>query len=736
MKKRFILASVALFASATCARAAEVCGTGGERPAGYVPVLLSNGRLTVFVDPTLSVPEASAADRKSRFSPGVFWEGRRLGDNEGTASRAGWRLLPQGRFKTILSFDGQPPSAPERWRQQLDVRRALTTVDSTYPGGVTFSGEAFVPQARNAVLLRQSVRAGAQPVRVRVGLAYDAPRHERIVGAWKTTADGAQWTMTAYGRFVTHETIALAALEPDADVAASVTGGVASVTRTLKLAAGETRTLDWVISYADDLAQSLPAVTPAPTATGPVGSYADARAAHIVDWAAYFAEGMVEMPDPRLRALHDMARYHLRCVTTEWSIPVGILDSHWDGKIFAFDEMYAVQGLLSAGHFASAKVAADYRAATLDDACLRNSKDATRHGARWVWQAIEGEKIEGARLGFWSDHIFHQAAIAQTMWTFFRYTDDLAYLKAKGYPVLRECAAFFRELQVIDLPDGTSFVQKCTDLERLGPGRDHAFMTTCGVISTLRAAADAADLLGTDAARAADFRVCANRLVASLPVSEGRYIAYPGCTDESMGTLAGLFPFRTFGRDNAAQMNAVRHFLDSGTSFGNMYETGRRICPWYAATMAMAALRAGDDRHPPVRWLQEAARSAGLWGEYWEINEPGVSLFRPWFMTAAGNCLYAFDQLFVADREGAIYLAAGVPDEWRDYAFDLPAPGGLFVRMVVADGRLETLRVRVRHPAPNRMVKLVLPKTLGGGPLDCRLAEPEIVLFSKKEDAQ
>ena len=60
-----------------------------------------------------------------------------------------------------------------------------------------------------------------------------------------------------------------------------------------------------------------------------------------------------------------------------------------------------------------------------------------------------------------------------------------------------------------------------------------------------------------------------------------------------MGTLAGFYPFRTFDRSNAKQVAAVVHFLKNGEAFGNMYSTGKRICPWYAATMAMASLRAG-----------------------------------------------------------------------------------------------------------------------------------------------
>ena len=113
--------------------------------------------------------------------------------------------------------------------------------------------------------------------------------------------------------------------------------------------------------------------------------------------------------------------------------------------------------------------------------------------------------------------------------------------------------------------------------------------------------------------------------------------------------------------------------------------------------MAMASLRAGNEEFPPVRWLQEAARSGGCWGEYWEINEPGVSEFRPWFMTAAGNVLYAICQLFVADQEGGIQLAAGVPSDWTDYSFRLPAPGGHSVSMEVRGGKVAAFAATPRR---------------------------------------
>ena len=681
-----------------------VSGPDGKPPAEYVPAMISNGRLNVLVDYALGVPEQKPEWKKQDFTPGVFWEGRRLADNNGYASRFGWSFFPQGRFVTRLSVDGAEQAGPTAWSQSLDVRQALVTTRGRYAGGVTLEGEAFVAKTRNVIAVRQTVaNESAAPRTVTFGLAYEAPEHARIRGSWTAGNGEATWKETVYARFVTHETIALKAADGQAAAtAATAKGRDASLLRTVTLKPGESRTADWFVVYEDDLAKALPAITPAPKPATPLTTYAALRDEHVADWLAYADEGEISVPDARVQALYEMARYHLRCVATEWSIPVGLLASHWAGRIFAFDEMYAVQGLAAAGHLSTAKVATDFRSATLRDACARVNHNPGKPfygvGARWVWEAVEGNHLDGSPTGYWMDHVFQQAAVAQTMWTYWLYTGDRDYLAQKGYDVIRECALFFRRLCVLDLPDGTSFMAKCTDLERLGPGHERAFMTTCGAITTMRMAADAADALGKDAALAADFRACAERLVASLPERDGRYVAYPGCKAESMGTLAGFYPFRTFDRSNAKQVAAVAHFLKNGQAFGNMYAEGKRICPWYAGTMAMASLRAGNEKYPPVRWLQEAARSGGVWGEYWEINEPGVTQRKPWFMTAAGNVLYAICQLLVADLEGEVHLAAGVPEGWRNYSFRLPTPGGWTVEMDVKGGKLAHFDAKPRSP--------------------------------------
>ena len=657
MTKRLVVNACVCFGLALTA-----CGAEVSVLQGYVPVMLSNGRVCMTVDFLGGVPPSPKKARDSFLTPGIFIEGRRLGPPR-------YNLYNHGRYWLTLSIDGKPCFAPDRWTQNLDAVGARTIVTNMF-GSVMRVAETFVAADADVIAVRQTF-PGADEARLAVGIDYAEPHDERIVGKWEDTADGRAFVYTAYGRNVDRGRITLRHAREDG----------AFVT---------------FISFGEPYA----------------GTYAALAKRHAEAWSAYYAASRVEVPDAELMRMRLMAEYQMRCNVTDWTIPVGIFPSHWSGKSFAFDEMYGVQGLLSAGHFAEARRAADFRYKTLPQARQRvahRTKKFFGYGARWIWEGMEDNVIEGSPLGYWHDHIFHMSAIARTCQLTALYSDDVAYLREKAYPVMRECARFFRSQYVYEAADGSAFIGKCTDLERLGPGRDRPFMTTCGVIHTFRSCADAASRLGVDPEEAADWRATADRLEKSLPVKDGRFAATADDLDAlSMGTLAGYFPFPVFPKGHPQQTAAVDYFLAQGAKGGNMYPTGKKICPWYAATMAMAALRAGEGEKV-VPLLKEAAQSAGAWGEYWEINEPGVAEFRPWFMTAAGNCLYALNQMLVMEADGECRLAVGVPSSWRDYSFRLPAESGYEVDCAVKGGKLARLVLRTRHPAPDRKVMLVLP---------------------------
>ena len=658
-----------------------------------MPPLVANGELAMTVDASFGVRDAKSSPHE--YSQGIFLAGRRVVHPQRV-------VLPQGRWHKRLAVDGAPPGEPVRWEQRLDIRTGSVASRIEYPCGIVFEGEAFIPFSQNTIALRMRVssRVG-KPLAVEMGVGYDAPRHERIVGEWRASQDVRTWSYSSYGhRVLKGET--------------SVHGADAA----FALAPGASEERTFFITYSDSMRRH----------PGVPRDYAALRAANDAEWERYWSESAMSLPDRDLQRLWEMANYHLRINATPWGFPVGIVSSHFSGHYFGFDEMYMYQGIASSGHISTARRGPDFRFATLDAALARNRYGDLglfmKYGARWYWETLEDGRSEGAISGEWMDHIFHIAAIAKCAWLQWLYGRDRAHFAQKGYPIVYECARFFRHNWVYEDSNGDTYIRKCCDLERLGPARNHPFMTTVGAIYTLRAAADASDLLATNAVDAADFRAVADRLERHLPQRDGRYIACLNEPQESMGTLAGFYPFPIFGPGHGPQSRAVRHFIETGRASGNMYPTGKNVCPWYAGTMSAAAGWM-EDRREPVRWLKEAFSAAGLFGEYFEINEPPDTIRHPWFATAAGNCLYAVNQMLLCDRGGAAYLGFTVPEEWRDYSFRLPSLAGVTVDCAVRGGRLAHLAVTPR-PGGARDVRLVVrPSVLDGATLDpsCRVQE-------------
>lgn len=653
---------------------AIISGKGEACPPGYVPPLLANGELSMTVDRTFAVRDK----RENAYSEGIFLEGRRV-------SHPRRELLPQGSWRKVLTVDGREPECLA-WEQGLDISNGTVTCRIRCRE-LDFIGETFIPFSENTIAIRETVVSRSEtPLGVRLGVRYEPGAHDRIVG--ERSSDGLVWRYRSYGYTIVDGVTALSAAD-----------------EAFTLAPGARRTLERFIVFSDTLRRNP---------DGPRG-YAALAAENARAWASFRGESEVRLPEPGLQRMWEMANYHLRINATPWSFPVGILNSHWQGLYFGFDAMYMHQGLISSGHFATGRREPDYRFATLSHAITRNSYGGRYrdYGARWHWEGLEDGYSEGTVPGEWQDHIFHMAAIAKCAWQQWLYGRDRAWFAEKGYPVLFEAARYFRRNWVYEDSNGDTYIGKCCDLERLGPSRDHPFMTTVGAVYAMRAAAEASELLGTNAVAAADFRACADRLVRSLPIRDGRYIACLNDPQESMATLAGFFPFPVFPPDHAPQREAVRHFIDEGRASGNMYPTGKNACPWYAATMSAAASWM-EDRTEPARWLREAAGAAGLFGEFYEINEPGV-VHHPWFATAAGNCLFALNQMLLCDGRDGIRLGFTVPEDWRDYAFRLPSQRGVAVDAEVRGGRLERLAVTPRDGVSvDRLVFVLRPALLDG----------------------
>ena len=685
-----------------------VGGKENSVPHSYVPPLVSNGSLSMLVD----YLGGQSQRAYNHMTPGIWWAGRRYGPPND-------QLIPFGHFEQELMVDGRKCAPPAAWTQTLDTQAAVVTCHDDYANGLSVETVVFTPLDHDLIVVKQRFTATNASVRsVSLGFHYQftppghenrAPKRTSSVCAWDAASRSAQFRYQADGHRPCDGIISVFSDKP---VTANIEKQAVTLTSGITLDAAKPVEVTTYLLFADSLdgKDYLERAAKLRERTRQEG-YDGLLAAHRKAWAAYGNESYAHIPDEPLENAYTTAQYHLRANATKWSFPVGIFNTHWAGRFFGWDEMFCYQALVSSNHRDIARRCPEFRFAGLQKALDRASHYGKpgAYGARFPWEAME-DGSEAAPPGFWMEHVFHISNIALSAWFQHLYTDDAAYLKNTGYPVIKECARFFLANMVYETPAGGMFIGKCTDLERLGPARQNPFMTTCGAIYTLEAAAQAAALLQADDEEAATWKHAAVKLRESLPHDGDRYVPYPGCKEESVASLGGLFPYPLFDQSDARQRNAAYHFVANGKAAGNMYPVGQSVCAWYAGWMA-AALAALGDKTEPAKLLDEAAAGAGCFGEMFEINEPKVSM-HPWFSTASGNVVYALNQMLVQCRAGQIRIAPAVPETWKDYSFKLACHGNLTVEVTVKGGRMTGLNAVAGDPAKPQRRTFVVPKTL------------------------
>ena len=209
----------------------------------------------------------------------------------------------------------------------------------------------------------------------------------------------------------------------------------------------------------------------------------------------------------------------------------------------------------------------------------------------------------------------------------------------------RGSAEFFRLHQVYN-PDGKRYIiGKCTDLERLGAGRENPFMTSCGAIALFRRTADMTDSLGCDADLAREWRKIADGLLLTLPNNGESYLPYPECPDPSIALFSGLYPYEVLDPSDSKLQKGIAWFCQNEKTFGNMYPCGNALCIWYAGWKSLTLLRQGK-REEAKALVKYMAESTGQFGEVFEIYE---TVDHPWFTTAEGIYLQSLCECFAED---------------------------------------------------------------------------------------
>lgn len=654
----------------------------------YCAPILGNGSVSFQIAPDGSMnPDSTGKLIHANIGRAIFWEGKRC------RSIQTKNLIPFGRFTQSLGN-----LLPTEAEQSLDPDSAEISCRTLYNDGTVLDTAAFLCADQNLIVLKKTF----------------TPASDFIYSFTYTLCDRSGAHNAYFSTSVKDNIVSWKALDQQgcegqvavfSDTLPDASEGADNMV-TLSFNIDSPRTVCFYILLTD---------SPTPFAEGRrseilAEGFDHIRETHRAAWSDFYSKGWAKTGNETIDRVYKMALYHLKCYATPWSMPVGLSDSCWSGRFFAFDEHYIFQGLITSNHFDEAVRVPRFRKNGLAIAVKRASSN-NKHAARYPWETIE-DGTEASPPGFYYDHIFHMAMVALSEYEYYLFSLDEDFLRETAYPVIEACAEFYRDQCLYDLGDRL-IVGKCTDLERLGSGVANAYMTTCGVISTLRVYTEASERLGVNSGLAKESSELADRLFASLPNDGERYIPYPGCSDRSISAFSGTFPFDVIPRGDRLQSNAIDDYLSHEDIFGNMYSVGRGVCSWYACWKSVVFTRLG--RHGEAfDSIDYVAGTAGDFGELFEINnKKSRTYYHPWFTTAAGMYVHAVNEMLVRNVGGELIIAEGL-GSLNDFAFRIAVKGGMVVEVKVAGGKLETLKVERNQNCRAESIKVRLPERLGG----------------------
>lgn len=137
---------------------------------------------------------------------------------------------------------------------------------------------------------------------------------------------------------------------------------------------------------------------------------------------------------------------------------------------------------------------------------------------------------------------------------------------------------------------------------------------------------------------------------------------------------------------------------------GNMYSVGRGVCSWYKTWKALVFARL-DRAEEALEAAADAAENSGYFGEMYETNDmETMTVYRPWFTTAAGMLVHAVNEILLQSRDGVIYIAPALPKSVTGFSFKLATCDGIVVETAAENGELKKLIIDGADNA-----KVVLP---------------------------
>lgn len=648
----------------------------------YTPPLLGNGSLSIMLDYCGCQGTLGMFDDVTCCTPEicVWWAGRRYRYDiiPERPEHKRYTLIPFGMVSEKIN--GETKGEPSDWEQSLDTENGFMQSLCKYDD-VSISTRAYVHYDYDMLCIKKSFDKDVLYSFVYKLKGADGKKIERFNYEVENIENGVIISYSIDGRNLYNGQLYIFS---DENVKAEVVDDEVILTKNFK--AGESASM--FVLYCDDFERE------------DYKKYISDKCLVILTnsekefeescrkWNNYINASYIKVSDEKINNVYKTAQYHLKTLSTKWSLPMGINNAQWHGVYFAFDEVFLAPALLSSNHIYEAYKISKFRYDTLYKAVQRVSSKNIKQ-ANYYCEVLEDGEDDGP-AGYWRYHIFQNTSVVLNMWNYYKYTNDVKFLKEMTYPVAKYCAAYFMNDMVYVEESGKTVITSCTDLERLGASVTNAYMTTCSAIKLFEIFEKITDIIGKDEEYGKKCLETANELRKYLPKDDEKYIPYPGCKDKSIGVLSGVFPYTVQKRDDKLQRKAIEDFVSKELTFGNMYKVGKRISSWYAAWKGLSYAKLWDKG--VYTSLQQANESVGCFGEMFEINEKGC-VFRPWFTTAAGAYIYAANQMLVQCEDDIIYIAPALCETEKDFSFSLMIEGNKNIEVKVKDFKLEYINI-------------------------------------------
>ena len=456
-----------------------------------------------------------APDQGSWPPPRIVWTGRR---HARTNDRYNSNLFEWGFVDVRLDGEDELGAVSE-WSQRLQPRHGIIGSDIAHAGGVTMNAESFVHLEKNVIVIHR--RYAGLPLR-KGGWKAKAVWTFCMVGTeaipYRTTfapqpawANGIAADITADGIIIYRSRIALVAsgpaqaqaggnrLEVEAPLAPD-----GSVTFYLLLAddLGNDRQLldtpldDWMSPPVRAINREIRADAvkkPDPSATidgllawTAAQGYAGLRSSQQAAWKAYYDGFTLELPaeEQELRAILETQFYTIRCSYSHFSLPANPFNSSWGAGYF-WDEQFPMLGLMACGDMEMPRRILEWRRQ-----CLPFSARMTSgYGARFPACATEAGQHIADRNGTDMYEFHLPGFIAMYTWLYGHYQDD-NNVWLRYYPLIRECAEFFRHWLLVELPGNYAMIVPGIDVDESIAAYDDGPAMACGAAISLHMAAE------------------------------------------------------------------------------------------------------------------------------------------------------------------------------------------------------------------------------------------------------